>query len=371
MNLIQKARREWFGGIIFSESAESLACVDAMCADRIGLPRIAALPEGLFRAPVDVHLTLTTRCHQHCPGCHVHSADAEGCDLPYDTACHIIDRLSTLDVFTVDLSGGEPFLHPQLFELAGHLRQRNIAPIVSTTGAFINEQNIERCRLFAAVRLGCHQLRDLEAMEPTINLLVRERIRTSLNLLVSRENFNALPSIFSLASRRGIARVFINLFKRTNKNDACAAMQLPADKQRELYPLVVSLARRYKMTPIFDCAFFPAIQPSRPKDREVRQYDMRGCTGANMTLAVDVNGNIRPCPFWPEHYGPAENLTPELWLEHPLLQFFRAGSASEACYQCGYLETCAKGCRLLDRQACGAHTRTLLNQDPLEPQAPR
>lgn len=370
MNVIQKARREWFGGIIYSESADSLACVDAMCADRIGLPRTIPLPQGVFRAPVDVHFTLTTRCHQHCSGCHVHSVDNQDCDLPFDMACRIIDRLSTLDVFTVNLSGGEPFLHPQLFDLAERLRQRSIAPIVSTTGMYINEQNIERCGLFAGVRLGCHHMRDLEAMEPTINLLVRERVRTSLNLLVSRENLNALPAIFSLASRRGIAKIFINIFKRTNKNEGCTAMQLSADKLRELYPLFVSLARRFKITPVFDCAFFPSVHPSRPREKELRQLDMRGCTGANMTLAVDVNGNIRPCPFWPEHYGPADMLTSELWLEHPLLQFFRAGSACDACFQCGYLELCAKGCRLLDRQSCGALTRSLLSQDPLEPAAP-
>lgn len=360
MQTIQKARREWFGGVVFSENQGLLAHIDNHFADKIGLLRVDGLPQGILRAPVDVELSLTTRCNRTCNGCQVRQVGGDDRDLPYDLALRIVEALARLDIFRLTLSGGEPLLYPRLFDLAGQIRDLNIAPAILTNGMLIDAASASRWRVFSAVFLGCNTVRELECLEGAISLLVREGIHPALNLHVNRETYPFLPGIFSLAARRGIQKIRLSLFKSAAANAGASALRLSVDQQRELYPLLVSLSRRFKIMPLFDCALHPAVAFHKPKDKDLRAFDINGCKGADLTLAVDVDGQMRPCPFWPESYGPAEHLTPEGWLQNPGLQSFRAGLAVEACNPCAYLESCNRGCRLVERQACGVLTRSSL-----------
>jgi len=60
---IHKTRREWFGGVVYSENPGFTAFVGSRRADSLGIALQDDLSEGLFSAPLDVHMSVTNRCN--------------------------------------------------------------------------------------------------------------------------------------------------------------------------------------------------------------------------------------------------------------------------------------------------------------------
>lgn len=65
-----------------------------------------------------------------------------------------------------------------------------------------------------------------------------------------------------------------------------------------------------------------------------------------MYIAIDVNGNYKPCSFWNETFGDAEHLNFDNWMNNEKLIAFRNYRASSKCGDCEYMEACSGGCRL-------------------------
>lgn len=96
--------------------------------------------------PFFVELDLTCRCNMSCLGCQYHSSKTRGLSpggsqitaLPLSLALRIADELSTIGTKEVIITGeGEPFLHPQLFDVLAGLKQAGLRVHLFTNGTLI------------------------------------------------------------------------------------------------------------------------------------------------------------------------------------------------------------------------------------------
>ncbi|MFH0954459.1 MAG: radical SAM protein [Verrucomicrobiota bacterium] len=351
---IQKRRREWFGGIVYSENPGFAMHVDHAMADSLGIPPAEGLVEGLYSAPLDAHIAVTTRCNRKCRECYALNRDEPGVDLPPEQGRAIIDRLAAMDVFTVAFGGGEPFLYPHLFELASHARLRNIVPNITTNGSLIERDTADRCRIFGSVHVSCHRARDLEALSVPVRLLSAVGVTPGLNMLVTSESFDDLPEVFRWAGRQGIGRVLLLRFKLTANNPESSPLLLSAGQLRQLPAIVRRLSRRHGILPLFDCSLFPTLTGYRWAARKRLEYfDVEGCRGGNKFLAVTVSGDFKPCSFWPTTFGRAADLDRTTWAANPRLNEFRRQREHAACDACSQVNLCNGGCRLMPVEHCG------------------
>lgn len=344
MRRISQQRREWFGGLVFSENPACVLHVNDAYADRLGIPRAKNLQAGIFSAPLDVHIALTTRCNLHCRECYQPRGGVA--DMPLPQAQSILRHLASLKVFTVAFGGGEPFLHPDLFEIAEYARTVGIVPNITTRGGLISETNVERCQVFGNLHLSAHSLTDLSGLANTIRLLQSCGVHPGLNFLVSRLSFPELPDIVKACKTFRISRLLCLRFKRTAHN-AGASQELSLTREQELgfYPALRKSARQFGIVPLIDCSFFPALAIHRPDRRMLETADVNGCQGGNAFISITADGYFKPCSFWPEDFGPVLELTPEIWKNHPELSAFR-GSRKSNCRDCQLEELCCGGCRL-------------------------
>ena len=105
-------------------------------------PRVAK--PGSTRAPV-VIWNLLRRCNLTCKHCYATSADSEfRNELDTTEALGVIDQLHEAGVRVLILSGGEPLLRDDIFQLADYARDKGFYVALSTNGTLIDEQNIER-----------------------------------------------------------------------------------------------------------------------------------------------------------------------------------------------------------------------------------
>lgn len=92
----------------------------------------------------EVHWAITGRCNYRCKHCFISVPHANIFELPHDKIMKIIEQLAECGVFRVSLTGGEPFIRDDFFEIIDALRERNITiSYINTNGSFITEKVLQ------------------------------------------------------------------------------------------------------------------------------------------------------------------------------------------------------------------------------------
>ena len=86
---------------------------------------------------------LIRRCNLQCRHCYSASVDKDfPGELRYEEICAVMDDLHAFGVRALILSGGEPLLHPRIFDIARRAKALGFYVGLSTNGTLINEENI-------------------------------------------------------------------------------------------------------------------------------------------------------------------------------------------------------------------------------------
>ena len=348
---ISKARREYFGGVIFRERPAFVAYVNEAYAQAYNIPATqgAIVHEGVFTAPLDAHLALTTRCNLFCTGCYnIREGDAPQ-DISIETAKAVIDRLAALSVLSLSFGGGEPTLHPAMFEIAAYAREKLILPNMTTNGLTMTEQFAEKCSVFGNIHFSIHSLQDMNHIFSSIQTYRKATgNKPGLNLLLTTETLPHLEDIIYKAKKSGVHKILFLRYKTTAKNEHIQG--LCADEALVDLPIRLKELQRKNMRVmfLFDCSLFEVLAEQNFLDIDTfRKYDNRGCWGGNSYIAIDINGMYKPCSFWKESYGNVLDLSFDNWIHNSKLNEFRSMRRDESCVCCDYEELCLGGCRLL------------------------
>lgn len=86
-------------------------------------------------------LKVTDRCDLRCAHCFV-SATASGADMSLDGVLSGLDRLLQARVSNVTLTGGEPFVHPELVQIAEILVEADLDVTICTNGVSVTSEDI-------------------------------------------------------------------------------------------------------------------------------------------------------------------------------------------------------------------------------------
>jgi radical SAM protein with 4Fe4S-binding SPASM domain len=198
---------------------------------------IQPTPLGVQRNPPGpvVIWNLVRRCNLTCKHCYSLSADkAFAGELTTDEAFSVMDDLKRFRVPVLILSGGEPLLRPDIFELAQHAKAMGFYVALSSNGTLINEKNIAAIAAcdfdYVGVSLdGMAAIHDqfrrmAGAFQKSLHgiRLCRERgIKLGVRFTLTRDNAGDLPALLQLVEDEGIARFYLshlNYAGRGNKH---------------------------------------------------------------------------------------------------------------------------------------------------------
>jgi len=99
-------------------------------------------------------LQITERCNLHCAHCFM-SAGNYGDDMSSGNIRNrIIPKLKECKVISVTLTGGEPFVHPDIIEMVYLLRNADIKVSICTNGTLISQDQIEMLAKIGNVHLN-------------------------------------------------------------------------------------------------------------------------------------------------------------------------------------------------------------------------
>ncbi len=178
---------------------------------------------------------LIRRCNLTCKHCYSISADTNfPGELSYEQVCTVMDDLKGFRVPVLILSGGEPLLRPDIYDIAKRAKAKGFYVGLSSNGTLIDENNIDKiaeCDFnYVGVSLdGLGATHDkfrrldgaFDASLKGIRLCRALGLKIGVRFTMTQDNAHDLPGLLKLVEDEGIDRFYfshLNYAGRGNKN---------------------------------------------------------------------------------------------------------------------------------------------------------
>jgi heme d1 biosynthesis radical SAM protein NirJ len=197
----------------------------------------APTPIGPKRNPPGpvVIWNLVRRCNLTCKHCYSISADKDFAgELTTDEVFRVMDDLKAFKVPGLILSGGEPLLRPDIFDIAQRSKDLGFFTALSSNGTLIDEAITRRIAAtdfdYVGVSLdGLEAVHDrfrrkegaFAASLAAIRLCRDAGLKVGVRFTLTQDNFADLPGLLKLVEDEGIHRFYfshLNYAGRGNKN---------------------------------------------------------------------------------------------------------------------------------------------------------
>ncbi len=198
---------------------------------------IAPTPLGAARAPSGpvVIWNLIRRCNLRCKHCYSISADVDfPGELTTEEVFRVMDDLKAFGVPVLILSGGEPLLRPDLFDISRRAKAMGFYVGLSTNGTLIEEANIEAIAGVGYDYIGIsldgigathdgfrRRAGAFDASLKAARLCRDEGLKVGLRFTMMRDNAAELPALLALTAKERIHKFYLshlNYAGRGNKN---------------------------------------------------------------------------------------------------------------------------------------------------------
>ncbi|MCY1485642.1 putative mycofactocin radical SAM maturase MftC [compost metagenome] len=332
-----------------------------------------AAPTGTPRPPV-VIWNLLRRCNLTCRHCYSTSADSTFRDeLSTPEILRGIDDLHSAGVRVLILSGGEPLLHPDLFEIAAHARQHGMLVALSSNGTLIDSRNIQRIvdARFDYVGISLDGLREthdrfrrqvgsFDSALGAMRLCREAGIRVGMRTTLTEENAPQLPALLDLMRELHVQKFYLSHLNYSGRGRRSRKLDAHHQRAREAVELLFSHADEDIRTG-YDSDFVTGnndadavlllawVERRRPRqlDRLQRMLRNWGGNASGAGIAnIDNTGNVHPDTYWWHHSvgNVRQQRFAELWFERPaaLLQQLRQHPrhVGGRCAACRWLDIC-------------------------------
>lgn len=309
--------------------------------------------------PYIVSWNITKRCNLLCPHCYIDSTrriEDNSSELSEEEAKLLIDELSYINNrLMLVLSGGEPLLKSDIFDLIEYASQGGFIPVVGTNGTLLTKEIAGLLKEAGLKGIGVSidsvvpeehdRFRGFKgAWELSVSGLryAREKgIETQIDVTLTDINYQEIDRFIEFGVGLGVKAV--NFFFLV-----CTGRAMKADISTNNYGLALQhIAKRVfnerRLMVRARCA--PHIYRILYDEGYSIPPGTRGCLAGRSYMRIDPEGNVTPCPYMPLVLGNVRALTlTEIWEGSPQLRLLREGEYKGRCGLCEYTEICG-GCR--------------------------
>lgn len=304
-------------------------------------------------APICLTWELTYACNLACVHCLSSSGRRDPRELSTEQCEAIIDELQAMQVFYVNIGGGEPTIRPDFWHLLNYAVDHQVGVKFSTNGIRITP---ERAAYIASTDYVDVQI-SLDGATAEVNDRVRGHgsygtaIRALENLsatgfkdakisvVVTRENVSQLDLFKELADHHGATLRLTRLRPSGRGADVWSELHPTAEQQRELYNWLLAAGEKVLTgDSFFHLAGYGEALPG-----------LNLCGAGRVVCLIDPIGDVYACPFAIHEQFLAGNVLStggfhNVWQKSELFQELRSPQTSGACTKCEFFDSCRGGC---------------------------
>ncbi|MET7704401.1 mycofactocin radical SAM maturase, partial [Streptomyces sp. NPDC005485] len=310
--------------------------------------------ESGLDAPICLTWELTYACNLACVHCLSSSGRRDPRELSTAECKAVIDELERMQVFYVNIGGGEPTVRPDFWELVEYATAHHVGVKFSTNGVRITP---ERARWLAASDYVDVQI-SLDGASAEVNDAVRgpgsyDTAMTAighlaeagmrdfkLSVVVTRHNAGQLDDFRAIADAHGAQLRLTRLRPSGRGADVWDELHPTAEQQRTLYEWLLEHGENV----LTGDSFFHlnALGPQALAGLNL-------CGAGRVVCLIDPVGDVYACPFAIHDTFLAGNVRAPggfttVWRESQLFAELRSPQSGGACASCSAYDACRGGC---------------------------
>ena len=329
---------------------------------------------------------VTRSCNLACKHCR-----AEAHPEPYPGELSNTQAKALIDTFPetgdpiIILTGGEPLMRPDIFDLAAYARDKGLRCVMAPNGTLITrekarlmrEAGISRCSISIDSPIAAaHDIfrgmdGAFEAALQGIAYLKEEGIEFQINSTVTKQSLSNFKEIFQLAENLGAAAWHIFLLVPMGRATEIAEQVITAEEYETVLNWFYDFRKTTRMHLKATCApHYYRVMRQRAKEDglavtpEIFGMDAmtRGCLGGTGFCFISHTGQVQPCGYLELDCGNVLQ-TPfsEVWrASKPFVQFRTPAEYEGKCGVCEYHRVCG-GCRARAHSITGRY----MGEEPL------
>lgn len=311
---------------------------------------MTTINEGCNRFVFQWHIT--DLCNLHCSHCY------QGTAITNSSSWSLINfTLQQIEEFWgnykihLNITGGEPFIHPDIFRLLEllHARKKYSYGILSN-GTLITEEYANQIKennvRFVQVSIeGSKEIHDevrgkgsFEKVVEGINALKKANVDVLLSFTASRFNYKSFPSVVETGIKYKVKRVWAD--RVIPWGNAGKDMVLGMEETKDFMSIMAKEQKKYNGKT--EIALHRALQFIFGDGPVYR------CHAGRDLLTILPNGDVYPCRRLPIKMGNLQTESLMSFVKSPVwMKTFSEDKVPEGCGKCFYEKMCQGGLRCL------------------------
>jgi mycofactocin biosynthetic radical S-adenosylmethionine protein MftC len=315
--------------------------------------RLTDMFELGLSSPICLTWELTYACNLACVHCLSSSGRRDPRELTTAECKAIIEMLQRMQVFYVNIGGGEPTVRPDFWELVDYSTAHQVGVKFSTNGIKLDAS--------AARRLAASDYIDVQISLDGATAEVNDAVRGTgsyetatramanlaaagfrgfkVSVVVTRHNVSQLDALAKIADNHGAQLRLTRLRPSGRGADVWPDLHPTAAQQRALYDWLAAHGEQV----LTGDSFFHLSPYGKPLP------GLNMCGAGRVVCLIDPVGDVYACPFAIHENFLAGNVRQPggfetVWRESPLFADLRQPQTGGACRSCGSFDSCRGGC---------------------------
>ncbi len=326
---------------------------------------------------------ITRSCNLFCAHCRGSAAPTSySGELTTDECFRLVDQILEVGSPILILTGGEPLVRPDVFQIAKYAVNKGLRVVMGTNGTLITEEMAWKLKEVPVSRLGISldfpiaKLQDefrgqAGAFDSVMDGIANAReagMEVQINSTITRLNVDYLEELLALALRVGAVAFHPFMLVPTGRGKGLESVELPPEQYEETLNWIcdkqMELGDRIFFKPT-DVPHYMRVVKQRRKEgqssdskaahgRHPANVITRGCLAGTGFCFISYRGKVKGCGYLDVEAGDVrKNSFGQIWADSPLFTSLRdLSNLKGKCGICEYKRICG-GCRARAYEATG------------------
>jgi AdoMet-dependent heme synthase len=295
--------------------------------------------------PLGVHLDVTWRCNERCIHCYLDHDDLG--EMTYDEINDLMTQMAAAGVFFLTISGGEPLLRKDLFDILRRARELTFNVKLKTNAILIREKEAALIRELGleSVQVSIYSHRaevhdaitkvkgSLERSLDAIRFMVSQGLKVTIANVVMKQTRFDYPGVQALAAELGAHfTVDPTITPHINGDRSLLRLNIDRNALREIMNDKTINGQEDQ---------FIAVAPGADED----VMDGIPCSAGHSACYVSPYGDVYPCVQFPLPSGNVrQQKFIDIWKYSPQLEEVRSIRSRDlpVCSTCAHVSGCSR-----------------------------
>jgi radical SAM protein with 4Fe4S-binding SPASM domain len=330
---------------------------DRRCEFRIRIAPTSVNSTAEKYVPLVVSWNVTLKCNLKCAHCYINASETKLRDeLSTDAAKMLIHQIVEVSRPLLILSGGEPLLREDIYEIIRYGADRGLRMGMGSNGMLIDDEITRRLEnagmetvaisLDSSIPEQHDKFRGVKGCwEHAINAiksLKKSSIQVQVNSTVAQQNYDEVDDIMLLAEDLGVENFHLFFLVPTGRGTDIE--DITPRMYEDMITSTLAKITKYKLNVKPSCA------PQFMRIAKEQGVDMsrwvRGCMAGLYYCRIYPSGEVTPCPYMPLKLGNIrERSFRDIWFNSEVFKALRDFDQLKGkCELCEYRDVCG-GCR--------------------------